>query len=297
MEFLFSLFKSASPDLTKERLLEDLRHTRMLLENLGEFYDVAMPVMSNYKFQDKKVVERVEKFKRLVGTRDNPVVFFDKNIPVIIKNLDKLKSVFMNETNRTMLVSSLTIKQANMLAYVSALYLVNKGARKFLVWMEAHEAAHFNKSYDTLEDEIAPAEEKWLNDSFIEFCQATKIVTLSPDKTIEKLDGIVDAQLNEQSMKSLQASGRAGTADPLMLGLIGTKWNPLLFGRMMVAEWQATRLKEAEYELQGLKLQMSRLENISKGRNDPADEQEIKYMRSRIRTLSQEVAEMEAEYA
>lgn len=296
MDSIFSFFKTLVPDLTKDRLLEDVRNTRIMLENLTDIYAVFSPVARTHKFQDKEVVDRFEKFKRIVGTRDNPVVFLEKNIPIIIKNLDVIKGVFFNETNKVILAGSLTVKQANLIAYIDALYLVNKGARKFLVWLEAREAAHFNRTENELVEEVTPAEQKWLAESFVDFCNAVKIVTMSPDKTMEKLESVVDAQANDKSFQALKAAGRINAADPLSLGFIGTKYNPVVFVRMLVAEWQVARYREADEELKGLKLQASRLENTSRNKSDPRVEQEIRYIRGRVNELAQDVSEMEKKY-
>ncbi len=297
MEIFSNLFKSLVPDLNKDRIVEDMRNTRIMLEDLMEIYQLALPVFRTYTFQSKDVKDRVEKFKRLTGSKENPVVFFNKNIPLIIKNLDLIKTVFLNESNRMIIAQALTFKQSNMLAYVDALFLVNKGARKFLVWMEAHESAHYNRTESELLEEISPAEEKWLAESFTDFCQAAKIVVMTPDKTMEKLESVIDAQANEKSMKALMAAGKSSIADPFTFGLIGTRYNPIIFFRMIVAEYQVARYKEAEEELRGLRLQLARLENTAKGKNDPKLEQQIKYMRGRITGLARDIAEMEKSYA
>lgn len=296
MDSIFSFFKTLVPDLTKDRLLEDVRNTRVMLESLQDIYAVFAPVARNYKFQDKEVVDRVEKFKRIVGTRDNPVTYFDKTLPIIIKNLDVIKGVFFNETNKVILASSLTIKQANLIAYIDALYLVNKGARKFLVWLEAREAASYSRTEADLVDEITPAEQKWLAESFVDFCTAVKIVSMSPDKTMEKLEAIADADATDKSYQALKAAGRTASADPFNLGFIGSKYNPIVFVRMLVAEWQVARYREADEELKGLKLQLVRFENTARHKSDPRTEQEIRYIRGRVNELAQDVSEMEKKY-
>lgn len=299
MDSLFTLFKNLAPDLTKARVLDDLRNTRTMLEDLQDIYALAGPTLRNYRFKNREVQARVEKFKSLVGTNLTPVAFFEKNLPVIIKNLDTIKLAFSSDsvTNQVILGSVLSVKQANLLQLVSALYLVNKGARRFLVWMEAHESATLSNTENQVIDEVVPADEKWLADSFGDFCQVTKILTLTPDKIVEKLDSIVDARADDKAAKALAAAGRMSSADPFALGFIGTGYNPIVFGRMMFAEWQVKRYKDSEEELRGLKLQLSRLETLSKGKDNPALDQEVKYMRNRVNELSRDISEMEAKYA
>ena len=66
---------------------------------------------------------------------------------------------------------------------------------------------------------------------------------------------------------------------------------------MAIADWQASRCKEAEEETRVVQLRIYQLEKLKNGQEDPKLEQQIEYNHDRLRKLTMKVEKLREDYA
>jgi hypothetical protein len=291
--FLSNFIKFLLPTFEKDRLISDLRVTRGELVELQAAYGVASKLLKNWKFQNEDVADKVASFKRIMSTGDNPVVWIDDHLNDILKNLQQLEDIAVSILGNSVSGSGLTYKQASIVKYSDAMFLVAKYARKFLNWIYVLETSHFGSSKQ-ITDSISKYELKWLDETLVDFCNALKSTSSDPAKVATSLMEIPEIQVSASDPESLRATMGESKLDPLKLGFIASKANPIYYIRMLVAEFQVRRYKEMKEELSLLQLRRMNLEKLKAGKQDANLERQIEYVESRAQKLSYEISEMEA---
>lgn len=291
--FLSNFIKFLLPAFEKDRLISDLRVTRGELVELQGAYDVASKLLKNWKFQNEEVSDKVASFKRIMSTGDNPIVWIDEHLNDVLKNLQQLEDIAVSVLGNSVSGNGLTYKQASVVKYSDAMFLVAKYARKFLNWVYVMETSHFGSSKQ-ITDSISKYELKWLDETLVDFCNALKSTSSDPAKVAVGFTEIPEIQVSASDPESLRATVGETKLDPLKLGFIASKANPIYYIRMLVAEFQVRRYKEMKEELSLLQLRRMNLEKRKAGKQDANLERQIEYVESRAQKLSYEISEMEA---
>lgn len=291
--FLDKLITALLPSFEKDRLISDIRITRGELEELQDAYHEAAKLLKSWKFQDKDVLDKIANFKRIVGTSDNPVVFISEHLKTVSENLqiaeDQAAIIFGN----IIAGRGLTFKQATIVKYCDAIFLVSKYARKFLNYIYVAESLQYREDGAKLSDSITAYEQRWLDEKFLDFCNALKSASGDPKKVLAGIEGIPEIEIATSNLASLKETVGEASLDPLKMGFIATKANPIYWIRMVVAEYQVRRYKEMKEEITMLQLRRMQLEKLKAGKNDANLEKQIQYVESRTQTLSYEIAKME----
>jgi hypothetical protein len=274
-------------------LISDLRVTRGELVELQGAYSVASKLLKNWKFQNEDVIDKVTSFKRIMSTGDNPVVWIDEHLGEVLKNLQQLEDIAVSILGNSVSGNGLTYKQASVVKYSDAMFLVAKYARKFLNWIYVLETSHFGSSKQ-ITDSISKYELKWIDETLVDFCNALKSTSSDPAKVAVGFTEIPEIQVSASDPESLRATMGETKLDPLRLGFIASKANPIYYVRMLVAEFQVRRYKEMKEELSLLQLRRMNLEKLKAGKQDANLERQIEYVESRTQKLSYEISEMEA---
>lgn len=292
------LLSSLLPTFGKDTLLEDIRITRGSLEQLQELYDTASDELKGWKFKSSEVKANVSTFKSMVGGSDasNPIVNIAKHLKVVLKNLDTCESIAAKILNGQVAAKGMTYKQAVLVQYCDAVFLVDRYARKWLNFVLVMESAEFKENGLSVSEAIPKPELEWLKKTFVDFCVAWKATTEQPEKVEKEMEAVPEIDVDSSDAKALAQTRGPGLTDPFKLGFIATKANPIYFVRMVIAEWQVKRYKESKEELSALQLRLLYLRRLEEGRPDAATEQRIRYLESRIQTLSADLADMEKDY-
>lgn len=290
------LLSKLLPTFGKDTLLEDIRITRGSLEQLLDIYDTAASEFKNWKFKSSEVKSQVNTFKSMVDGSGNPIVDIHKHLPTVLKNLDVAETIAAKILNGQVAGKGMTYKQAILVQYCDAIFLVEKYARKWLNYVLVHESAEFKENGLPVDEAIPAPDAEWIKKTFVDFCIAFKATTEAPDKVEKKMDELLDIDVSSSDAESLSKTRGPNATDPFKLGFIATKANPIYFVRMVIAEWQVRRFKESKEELAALQLRMLYLKRLQEGRPDAATENKIRYLESRIQKLTAELADMEKDY-
>jgi len=286
---------SLLPSFSKDTLLEDIRVTRGQLESLGDVYGAAADQLKNWKFKSEEIKSMAGTFKSMVGGT-NPIVEIHKAFPAILKNLDTAENIAVSILNGQVAAKGMTYKQAVLVQYVDAFFLVERYARKWLNYAIVLESAEFKENGLPVSESIPKPEIDWLKKGFVDFCVAFNAVTGDNRKVMDELKDVPDIDVQGSDSKSISAQLGPKVTDPFKLGFIATKANPIYFVRMVIAEWQVKRYKESREELSALELRLLYLKRLQEGRPDANTEKRIRSLESRIQDLSADLAEMEKDY-
>lgn len=286
------------PTFGKDTLLEDIRITRGSLEQLLELYGDASDELKGWKFKSSEVKSMISTFKSMVGGADagNPIVNIAKGLHVVLKNLDTCETIAASILNGQVAAKGMTYKQAVLVQYCDAVFLVEKYARKWLNFVLVMESAEFKENGLPVNESIPKPELEWVKKTFVDFCVAYKAASEQPEKVAKEMESVPEIDVDSSDAKALAQTRGPGLTDPFKLGFIATKANPIYFVRMVIAEWQVKRYKESKEELSALQLRLLYLKRLGEGRADAATEQRIRYLESRIQTLSADLADMEKDY-
>lgn len=285
------------PSFGKDRVIEDIRVTKGQLDELVEIYGEASDLLHRTKFNNPTVLGMFEQFKRVAGGgSDNMIVYIDKNLKQVQVNLNAAESLAKALLNNTIASRGLSYKQATVIQFVNSINFVNNFARSLLHYIYVLESTQYSADPQDALTAISKPDLIWLEEKFLDFCNAFKTVSMKTEDVLKKFDEIPEAVVNEASERTLTSTLGAAKMDPLKLGFAGNWMNPIYFFRMQIAEWQVKRYNLAKETLAVLRLRRIQLEDQRNGKENAKLEKEIQYFESRIQTLSYEISEVEKKY-
>lgn len=286
------------PTFKRSRVLTDIRGARADFERLQPLYDEAANTFANWKFKNPLVKERLEQFAEIVKGRDsdNALLHIAKNLPTILKNIDSVETLAEKILTDNIVGSGLNYKQAVLLRYVDATFLVAKYARLLLGFVMAYESAEFKENSIDPDESITKSDRAYLASKGLDFCRAYAAIIGAPAQTLDKFNAVPEIEINK-SDADFVASSQGDKVDPFRMGFIATNANPIYFVRMAIAEWEHKRFQESKSEAQLLELRLLQMKKLQKNQPDAALERQITYMENRVQKLRAELADVESQYA
>lgn len=282
------------PSFGKDRVVEDLRITRGEVEALIPVYAEAANLLKNVHYKAKEIQALAAVFKRVVGHgSENIVVTISKGLVTMLSNIDTVAKIADTDLRTNVAGTGLTFRQATIVRYIDALYLVTKYSRELLHFIYAYESAQYKANSLEAKESVTPAELAWLNKTMLDFANAFNAVTEDPKKTLSQFEAIPDLSVATTDESVAESTIGAEKMDPMKLGFLASNYNPIYFVRMVYAEWQVSRYKAAKMELESLQLRKMHLEKVMKNQNDAAIERQIQYLEGRIQGLKYDMAQME----
>lgn len=289
---------SLLPSFDKGRVEEDLR---VLKEELGQTtippYEAAAEYFSMEKFNAKEC----QQFDRLFGNRVNVERKMQGNYPVTIHHVLQRASetVSMLEGRvdkyfgRDVASSGLTYARANLLRLIEVTYFVSRYARKLLLWTYDEEKKALGRQVG---EPFTKAEIEWIFANRDGFFTALNVLA-KPTKEIQgALANIPDMIVVPEEVDVAEQTVGAAKLDPLRMGIIPIKLNPIYHVRLAIAEFQVARYKAGQEEKRALEYRLLALKEIqTDGGGDARLEQQIEYTENRIKKLNHRLAKMEEE--
>jgi hypothetical protein len=221
-------------------------------------------------------------------------VHISKNLKFALKNLDTVEKLVQANMTNQLSSAGVTYKQAALLQYVNACFLVSKYARKWLNMIFVYESAEAQgKDATPVEESITKAERAWLDRTFGDFLVAYKAVIGDHQKVLSKLNEVPELTVAESDEKSVATTVGSAKLDPFHTAIIATKANPIYFVRMVIAEWQVARFHEAKEEISQIELRLQLFKDIQQNRTNAKLEQRIRQSESRLQDLQAQVAEFQ----
>jgi hypothetical protein len=290
-----SYLASLLPSFSRDRVTEDCRITRgEIKEYVIPAYDSGAAFFKGRKIKSKELASMYGSFRALVKGEgnDDPITTIHKNLKVMLANLDEAEEKINAVYSEEIAGGGFTYLKANLLQFVECVNFVSRYSLKFLDYAYICETAEYEEGGTAIADSLRPAEIEWLEAHVIHFCTAFNAVTGNVQNVKKALADIPDIVITPENAETLpQTMGRK--IDPLHMGLIPVWLNPIYHVGMLVAEWQASRHKEAKAQLQLLQLRKLNLETTSQGKPSATVQKQIASLESRIKDLRYDIAKME----
>lgn len=301
---IFTYIKSLAHKFNKTEIQKSCETTIDSLRNHTiPAYAGAMDLFKSSKFKSKEALDFATTLKRMVKGSSNSLLetIHDCLIEstVLLKVISKKSDHLFNDQESTL---ALTFQKATYLRLVTAIGFTNDFSRKFLNYLYVLETANVDKEF-SIKESITPAEIKYVEDNFLNFCTCVNILTNKTSAIEQKVDDLPDALVTETSEKTLEAVLGNSKVDPLgfrnfaLPVNISVRWNPFYMVANLVADYQIAAYKCAKEEFNLLQLRKLNLERLNEKKPDAKLQQEIEHMSNRISGLNFEITQMESKYA
>ena len=293
-EFLRKLL----PSFGRDKIIEDCRLTRAEIEEtLKPMYGQAAVFLKTWSFKSEEMQDRIDTWKGLVKSNGgNIIVTIDRGLPIMAENLTSIEELIKSSIGDEIVSAGLTYKKAQLIQFVATVQFVSRFLVQFLNYVYVCETAQEEQGGTTIREAISPAEKQWIEDNFISFCTAFNVVTEKPEEVKKKLSEVPDIVITEDNQQTLPKTMGQSKLDPLQMNFIGT-WG-LQYGLgLLLAEWQASRYKQAKETLKLVQLRKLNLEQVHGGKPNPKVQKEIEYLEARAKDLQYKIKMLEEKYA
>lgn len=296
---LTTFAKSLLPTIARDSIIEDITITRAAVTEAAiPAYESAAPFFKSWRFKSPDLKDMMESFDSQIkrAGNDNMIITISKGFEPLLKNLEEVEDMIKKMYGHEVSGGGLTYLKANLLQFVECTSFVTRYAIKFLNYAYICETAEFENG-EAISQSLSRAEIEWLKTHLFSFCLAFRIVTGNPGQVKKQLAEVVDVVIADETADTMAETLGEERLDPLRMGFIPVRLNPIYHVRMMVAKWQADRYKGAKEELALVQLRKLNLEQTVEGKPDAATQKQLKYMTERAEELNYKLVQMEKDYA
>lgn len=291
--------KSLLPSIERNSVVEDIGNTRdMLKEAVIPSYESAEPFFKTWKFKSEEMKGLISTFEGSVkgAGNDNMIVTIAKAMDPILKNLDEIEDLVKRTYNTEVSGGGLTYQKANLLQFVECANFVARFSLKLLNYAYICETSKYEDG-EAIKNSLSKGEIAWIEQNMFNFALAFRIVSGNPGQVKKQIADIPDVEIKEDTDATLEETLGANRLDPLMMGFIPVRLNPIYHIRMFVANYQNARYKAALAERDMVNLRKMNLELMKDGKNDAAIQKHINELQERADKLNYKIKEMEEDYA
>lgn len=286
------------PSFETARINEDIEGLREEIKDIVlPMYTQAGMLTKNKSFNTKYARDLHERMIRLLPDY-RQVNYFDAVRAVftkVLKNLDHIEALVPDLFAKDVARESLTYRKANVLQYLSTTRGAVKYAIRSLNRITQNETCFLLHQEDKIDEYLPPADVKWFNTTNT-FIDSLASLNVSPNDFTRIIDTIPDITVTEKGAGVLNATQGGRVLDPMRLGFVAPRFNPIYHIRMAIAEWQVRRLRAKQEEKKMLELRLLRLKEVQNGTNNPRLAETIAYNEGRLQNLTAEIEEFESKY-
>lgn len=215
----------------------------------------------------------------------------------ILKNLttleNKVPDLFAKDVTR----ETVTYQKASVLQYLTTVRFATKYAIAALNRVLGNESYYLLHQDSKIDSFLTEGQLKWHRDNVINFIDALAALNVSPGVFATTIDSIPQIVVVEKNASTMGVVHGAKVLDPMRLGFVAPRLNPIYHIRMAISEWQVRRLRAKQEEKKMLELRILRLKEVQQNKNDPQLEEVIYYNEGRLQTLQFEIEQFEKQHA
>lgn len=290
---LLKFVEALVPSLERARILEDISITESELneQTLPSYRATvdANPFASGLRspwcrdFQ-RDYADRI----RLKSGQDTYIQSVHAVLLELPKRLEWLRKEITENFSDDLNARGITFPKANMLALLQAIGFAVRYSRKLLLATYGYELPHMKGI--TKGQAFSKAELKILDEQQSVFIRVMEI--LSRQDVAKQIDSVPNVVVDVNDSNGAVAT--AGTQlDPLALGFLPYRWNPIYHIRLKIAEWQHARYESAKAERQAIEMRLILLRNSRDGQKNPSVDKQIEYYDDQLQKLNRKIADME----
>lgn len=293
-DFLLSLL----PVFSRNVIVDDLDNVEdEISTSVTSAYRLATETFNDkYKFKSVEIRSNDVAFNRQVKGEGNIVQIISSALPDVILNLDHVRDLAKKVVDDKVASAGLTYRKANVIRVAQLFGFVSRYSMRYLNYAYILESQAHGIENVKLHDSLEKAEIEWIVVNFPAFCRAFAVVSGQPKQLRAALESVPDIEITDNSDEVLEATIGRDKIDPLMVGFIPVKLNPIYHIGMYIAEWQAAKYKEITQELELIRFRKLNLELEMQKNKDPQIQKSILFLEKRISELSYKQAKMERDY-
>lgn len=250
-------------DIRKKLLLPQLKKLDSLLKGTPFTSDLAQPVEAA--------------IQRLHGSRMNMVSILYAIYDSLGAKLDYLSKVVDEEFDKDISRDDMTYKQVQIVRYLELSRFSMEYTMRLLNRFLAAEARTRLNQLDRIDEQLTPAEIRWMGDNLDTYLQVLSLLLVPQIKLRQAIENMPELLVKaEDGGASAGLGGPA--ADPLKLGFINSSalnWNPIYHIRLYIAEMEVEHYQLLEKEILALELRILELQAAKENRQDARLEQQI----------------------
>ncbi len=291
--------KSLLPSIERSTVVEDIGTTRdTIREAVIPAYEAAEPFFKTWKFKSDEMKGLISTFEGSVkgAGNDNMIVTISKSMDPILKNLDEIEDLIKRTYNTEVAGAGLTYQKANLLQFVECANFVARFSLKLLNYAYVCETSKFEDG-EAIKNSLSKGEIQWIEQNMYNFALCVRICSGNPGQIKKQIADIPDVEIKEDTDATLEETLGVNRLDPLMMGFIPVRLNPIYHIRMFVANYQNSRYKAAIAERDTVMLRKMNLEMMKDGKADAATQKHINELQERVDNLNYKIKEMEEDYA
>lgn len=295
-QFVSSLLPGFSRMQIEEdiRILKDGIHDTILptYENASEYFGINGFGNKDVKDLDSLIIKTTKSDNNEIKDTSNFVNIIlqqQKNTMSVLEMLDNdLDHFFDKEVTK----SGITYSHTNIIKYLSLCEFNGRYVKKLLMWTMQKEHESLNKK---IESPFTQAELNWLFENRNLFIRSIRILSI-PERKVKGMVKLTPRMVViPEEVDTTIASVGVNKLDPMSMGFLPPKLNPIYHIGMKVAEYQAARYERNTEEKRSLEFRLLALKDARDGNSNPRLEQEIEYTENRIKKINYKISKFEEE--
>lgn len=288
--------KAITGIFSKDQLRDNLRAVhRNLHESTLPAYASVSPVLKTWQFKSQEMKDFIRMFNATVERKTSPSVIVNINdlLQAAATNLDIMEKFFESNFAEEIIPGGMTYTKAQVQQFIDQVDFVSTYARKFLNYALISETSSYMSGEESLKDSMLGPDITYVEKNIQAFGLALNSVSVPPGTVPKLLAEIPDYVVTPENLDSLSGTVGERKLDPFGFGFIPVGINPFYLVGMRVAEWQATKFKQAQEDLRVLQLRKLNLEKIAAGKPDVSLKRQIDSLAARADDLTYKLAKME----
>lgn len=272
--------------------VEDLKQNLDMIDD--KMVDLTKPILDAYGSANPTsdtIVAQTKIFERNYNeTIYHTLLRAHDNILDIIAYIQKALS---RDDASEFTTASIKAYHLNLLKLTDTIDFVSEYMRRFITYLvsTAHNAASGKPDHHG----ITPAEIKYIESNHSTFHSALKTALTPLHKIRQQLDSLPAVAVDLDSYDMLEKAN-SNRLDPMALGFISTRFNPILFIGLVYAKYQAERYNQAQQDLHEVQCKLLRLKQLQDDKSDPQLEKRINYYENRNKELRAKIDRLERDY-
>lgn len=289
---------SLLPGFARSQIEEDIRMLKDTIRDVSiPLYESASENFGLSEFNSKETKEFDKTFEnQLKNTQadydsnyPNTILKQQKNTLEVLEMLDgDLDKYFDKEVTK----GSITYSHTNILKYLELCNFNLKYVRKLLQWTYQKEQESYGQKVDS---PFTQAELSWMFENRDLFFRSMSILSIPKRKVKGLFKDLPKMVVAPEEVDVVEETVGSSKVDPMGMGFLPPKLNPIYHIRMKIAEYQAMRYEQSLEEKRALEYRLLALKDAREGKRDAKLEQEIEYTENRVKKLNYKLSKFEEE--
>ena len=298
---IFEFIRSILPSFEKERALDDCRGSyKILTECAIPAYDTAVPALKIIKPKSANIKECIRWYeKKVPGRKGSMIEDIHRKLPLIAKMAQDAEPLVEEFYSKEGIVTSvLTFRKAQLLQFLSAVSFTSKYVLKFLDYYILLETVEIDGDKIIYNQGSVPSKKEMedVAEGFMKFVECMAVLSIKPEDAIKTINEIPDVVINEETQNTLIATMGQSKMDPLKMGFLPPRLNPLYHLGRAYVEWQDYNYQAMKESVNVVQLRIQVLKRQLDKAPDAKLEKELNYCVERVSKYNYKIAAVEKKY-